>query len=348
MDKKHFAKAAILMTVIVLAAVISWELYLRNKGYKISYDDGPALWADKRDKVYEKNATVFIGSSRIKYDLDIVTWRKLTGEDAVQLAMQGTSPRPILTNLANDKNFTGRLLIDVTEILFFGASPGRQAEVTANLNFYKDNHTPAQRASFVLNKELESNLVFLDKDNFSASAMLDKLSIPNRQGVFTMPLFPLEFNQETFDRQSYMTPEFVADTLLQNKVKGIWQILSSRRDPPMNADAMDMIFASVKSDIDKIKQRGGTVLFLRTPSSGPFLKGESMVFPRDQYWARLLKYTDCRGIHFMDYPVTANFQCPEFSHLSPNDAIVYTQELVRILATDMNWFSGEKYTAKVQ
>src|SRR3954467_5706362 len=133
MHRNHFTKAALLMFLIVFSAVVCWEYFLRNKGYNISYDDGPALWADKRDHVYDKDATVFIGSSRIKYDLDIDTWKNVTGDKAVQLAMQGTSPRPILENLANDKNFKGRLVIDVTEILFFGLHPGRQAEVTANL-----------------------------------------------------------------------------------------------------------------------------------------------------------------------------------------------------------------------
>jgi hypothetical protein len=49
------------------------RLSLRSKGLEVSYDDGPALWADKRKMVYQsaQDQIVFIGSSRIKYDLDI-------------------------------------------------------------------------------------------------------------------------------------------------------------------------------------------------------------------------------------------------------------------------------------
>ena len=103
------AKTAILTLVIVSVAVISWELYLRNKGILKSYDDGPALWAEKRGKVYEspENATVFIGSSRIKYDLDIKTWQTITGEKAIQLAEEGSSPMLVLEDLANDEKFKG-------------------------------------------------------------------------------------------------------------------------------------------------------------------------------------------------------------------------------------------------
>ncbi len=84
------------MLLIVFVAVISWELYLRNKGVTKAYDDGPPLWSDKRAMVYEPadKATVFIGSSRIKYDLDIDTWQTITGEKAIQLAVEGSSPLP--------------------------------------------------------------------------------------------------------------------------------------------------------------------------------------------------------------------------------------------------------------
>src|SRR5688500_11566285 len=111
MSKSHFTKAGLLMLLTVIITVAGWEIYLRQTGHRISYDDGPEEWSQKRDMVYRKNATVFIGSSRIKYDLDIDTWRKLTGEDAVQLAMEGTSPRPILKHLADDPDFKGRLIV---------------------------------------------------------------------------------------------------------------------------------------------------------------------------------------------------------------------------------------------
>ncbi len=128
MPANSLSKAAILMVVIVLAAIISWELYLRNKGVRPDYDDGPPLWSDKRAMVYEPadKATVFIGSSRIKYDLDIATWQT-TGDHAVQLAIEGNSPLPVLDDLANDKNFKGKLVVDVTEGLFFSTSDKKDA-----------------------------------------------------------------------------------------------------------------------------------------------------------------------------------------------------------------------------
>src|SRR4051794_22136442 len=101
MTTNSLSKSMILMVVIVSASVICWEFYLRNKGIKIAYDDGPPLWSDKRAMVYEPadKATVFIGSSRIKFDLDIDTWERETGTKAIQLAVEGSTPIFVLENL---------------------------------------------------------------------------------------------------------------------------------------------------------------------------------------------------------------------------------------------------------
>lgn len=340
MQAQPLAKSAILMLLIVFAAVISWELYLRNKGVTTDYDDGPPLWSDKRAMVYEPadKATVFIGSSRIKYDLDIATWQTITGEKAVQLAVEGSTPLLVLENLGNDKNFKGKLIVDITEPVFFSSFSPRDAETIKNINFYKDR-TPAQKASFPLNHALESRFVFLDKYNFSLSGMLDQLVIPSRKGVFMMPVFPGDFNRNTFDRQSKMSDKFLKDTTLQNKVTAIWSFFAEmgKSMPPLSEETITGILNRSKAAIDKIKARGGRVLFIRTPSSGPMGMGESMGFPRDKFWNRLLSFTDCPGIHFTDYPAIAHFVCPEWSHLSPQDAIVFTKHFIDILDKEKGW-----------
>jgi hypothetical protein len=92
---------------------------------------------------------------------------------------------------------------------------------------------------------------------------------------------------------------------------------------------MDAIFNSVKRDVDKIKARGGQVLFVRTPSSGAYIAAEGKGYPRAAYWERLLALTGCKGIHFTDYPATAYFVCPEWSHLTPADAVLYTKAFIQ-------------------
>lgn len=335
MHEKKFFKAGLLTLFLLLVFIISWESYLRSKGTTISYDDSPELWSDKRAEVYQPpdKATVFIGSSRIKFDLDIPTWKQETGTDAIQLAMVGSNPCYLLHNLAEDKDFKGQLVVDVTEVLFFNDAPPFRDRPEKGINLYK-KETPSQKASFQLSELLESRLVLLDKDFFSLSVYLSKLGLKNRPGVQgNDPLpFPWEFDLTQANRQSKMHERFVKDTNLQNQVRMIWGSLAqAMKSPPATGTKLDSALASVKADVDKIKARGGHVLFVRTPSSGPFLAGELQGFPREKYWERLLAVTDCPGIHFMDYESLAHFNCPEFSHLSPTDAVKFTKSLVQIL-----------------
>ena len=339
MKHSSLPKAGLMALLITLFSIAGWEIYLRAKGVGIAYDDGDSLWADKRRMVYEPAdaATVFIGSSRNKFDLDIPTWQSLTGDHVVQLAIEGNSPLPILDDLASDKNFKGKLIIDVTEGLFFSTADNNNTEPKNFIAYYKKN-TPAERFSFEVNHVLESQLVFLDKRNFSLNALLDKANIPSRAGVFSLPLFPMDFRRVNFNRQNIMTKRFESDTNLQNSVKSIWHLYSTLPGlPPPDGPKLDSIFGSIKTDVDKIKARGGQILFVRTPSSGPFLEGENKGFPRAKYWDQLLAITHCNGIHFSDYPAIAHFQCPEFSHLKQSDAVLFTTNLVNIIRNEKGW-----------
>ena len=103
---------------------------------------------------------------------------------------------------------------------------------------------------------------------------MSKWKLPKRKEVlmgYVLPVFPVEFTPVSFDRQSYMTPNFVKDTNLQNQVKKIWDGGGAPWTPPtLNEDSLQVIFKSAKADADKIRSRGGEVLFVRTPTSGPF------------------------------------------------------------------------------
>ncbi|PWT70750.1 MAG: hypothetical protein C5B59_20315 [Bacteroidetes bacterium] len=333
MTQNTLAKSALLMLVISVVAVTWWEIHQRNRGVFISYDDNAALWADKRAMVYEPSdkATVFCGPSRIKFDLDIVEWEKKTGKHAIQLAIVGTSPLNILEDLSNDPKFKGHLVVDLLEPLYFDLSPGSNRKPATFIKYYQDR-TPSQLASFQVNHFLESKFVFLDQ-NLALNRQLDELKIKNRPNVEAEPLFPEEFATCDFNRQTKMTPTFVRDTNLQRQVKNIWLyfIAEAGKAPKPTSDPIPIVINRTKVAVEKIKARGGDVVFLRMPCSGPFFQGEYEAFPRDRMWEPILAATKCRGFHFRDYHAWDHFVCPEWSHLSPSDATVYTDALVDIL-----------------
>jgi hypothetical protein len=351
MQQSNMVRAGILATVLTIISLASWEFYLRHRypDLNISYDDNSALWANKRAMVYEpkERTTVFIGPSRIKFGLDIPTWETETGNHAVQLALIGQSDWDSFDDLANDIDFKGKLIVDVVEQIFFIREAGDGDRVRANIAYYR-TITPTQRASFQINHVLESGFIFLNQDNFSINALLSKWNLPKRKNVLMgsgLPAFPVEFTPVSFDRQSYMTPNFVKDTNLQNEVKKIWVGGGGGGPwipPTLNEDSLQVIFKSAKADADKIRSRGGEVLFVRTPTSGPFEEADRKVCPRKVCWDRLLAITGCPGIYYKDYPAIAHFVCPEWGHLSPEQAAIFTKNLVKILREEKGWTFPKK------
>jgi len=349
MLEKNFKRAGILTLALVIISLACWEIYLRSSNFPISYDDDAALWSTKRIEVYQPadSATVFIGSSRIKFDLDIPTWEKITGNKVIQLSMVGTSPRPFLDDLANDKKFKGKLIIDVTEGSFFNRNKKRVDKTSLEfVEFYK-KWTPAQRFSSYVDYFVESGFVFLEKNKFSLNALLDDLPVINRKGVVVRPVFPKGFSMNTAERQSFMTKIFLEDTLQQKRQQKNWILAGSvgggaSKTPGISGDSLETVFKEIKNNVDKIKARGGQVLFVRTPSTSTYREAEEIAYPRKKYWDALLAYTNTLGIHFEDYPETAHMKCPEWSHLSPQDAIVYTKNFIKILVEEKGWVFPKK------
>lgn len=347
MKRFPIVKAFVLGLILFVISIGGWEFYLRSKNIKVDYDDGKELWSDKRAQVYKdkSKATVFIGASRNKYAIDIATWKRLTGEEAIQLAIEGANPLPVLDNLANDIEYRGKTVIDVTESLLFNLADFSLEEPQKHVAYFKER-TPAQRASFALNHLVESQFVFIDKYNFTLNRMLSKLPLKNRPGVFALPNdFPMDFGRINFERQNVMTKRFETDTFLQNQVKNLWSFFDQFDPPPITGKTLDSVLLTIKTATDKIISRGGQVVFVRTPCNGHNLELEDRLFPRQSYWERILQISGAPGIHFKDYNAMSHFVCPEDSHLKLSDAVHFTTALIDILSNEKGWhFAG--YTNK--
>lgn len=67
---------------------------------------------------------------------------------------------------------------------------------------------------------------------------------------------------------------------------------------------------------DRIRARGGDVVFLCGPSAGPWRELERNATPREKFWDALLENTDAGGVHFEDHTALGELETPEWSHLS--------------------------------
>lgn len=340
MNPKHFVKAALTALVMIVIFVAGLEYYWRSNDYQLSYNDDKILWANVRRQVYEPadRATVFAGSSRIKWDIDIQTWEKLTGEKAIQLGIVGTSPKKVVFDLANDEKFAGKLIVDVTGV--FRLDPASDLLANEALEYYH-NETPAQRASAQLDFALESRLVLLEEGKFGLSSIIRENSHNNRPGVRdpSMPV-PRENSYTTYRRQSIFSPRFVNNPELQKDQIERWakrNAANQGRVQIAKESSLDSLMMPYKTAFDKIRARGGTVVLVQLPVTGQYLAIEKRMFPREKYWDRLLQFTNTPGIHYADYPETARMPAIEESHLSPDNAVKYTVILVQTLSKEYGW-----------
>jgi hypothetical protein len=93
-------------------------------------------------------------------------------------------------------------------------------------------------------------------------------------------------------------------------------------------DAIEKRFGDTIAAVEKLRARGGKVVFVRLPVSGGLKALEDRTTPRHQTWDPLLQGTGAPGIYFEDFPELAGFNCPEWSHLSAGDSVEFSKRLV--------------------
>jgi hypothetical protein len=328
----------IIALVISIIGMVTWESYWRSQGYSPNLDDNKDLWAVQRAKVDKasKNDVILLGSSRVLFDIQLIEWEQETGIRPIQLATAGASPLPLFSDIVNNTDYNGTIVVGVTPPLFFSttfplADPWKRAQ---NRIDYYFKRTYAQRLNHVLSIPLQQNLVLMSTSeeewasNIDLKTLLRNIKIGNRipQG---MPPF-YRFDNISIERNTEMTERTVRDTAFANTIKRVWGFFGKTSPPPDKASTMAFFI----KDANTFIERGGNIILLRPPSTGGFRMGEKMGTPRVDFWDDLVKQTKFKAYHFEDYEQFKNLECPEWSHLSASDARFFTTELVKIMIKD--------------
>ena len=323
----------ILLGVIAATFILmfAWELEMRHLGLQAGdLDDGRAEWAVERRKVDSgpRDSVVIIGDSRILLDTDLATWQRLTGRRPVQLALLGANAQPILHDLAGDEHFAGLLVIGTSEFSYFSDDT-----VPGVLRYIK-NESPSQRTGLQLHRILSRHFAFLDS-NYTLFKLLERHKWPERKGVVSPYDDVWKLSESYDDRQTYLWDRLEHDDYLRRQAQTIWTEFFS--GPPVKADKIARISASTKADIDRIRSRGGEVVWIRPPSSGQLLNIEKVRYPRGRVWDKLMNDTGSFGLYFEDDPAMQQLSCPDWSHLSRASAIAFTDAYVRVLLGRVDW-----------
>lgn len=355
--QQPWGRLALAACIAAVLGVIAWEMYWRGQGYEVSYDATDSSWAEFRAKAQHARPeyTIITGSSRALFDIDLPTWRAETGNrPVIQLAKEGSAPLPIVRDLIENTDFAGTLVVSVSPGLFFFKNSMHDGDAERLVKHYH-KWSPAQKMEHWANLLVEPSLAFVEKGELDLGSLLQRVELPNRpeylSGYDRVP----KLSNDTRERQARMWSKVVTDTAYARRVCGIWLGFSARTGPLMRpadyaskkAEALtgkfqplppplqvspaerDSFFMEIKSWADKLRARGGKMVFIRPPSAGMLYELEEQSFPRTETWDRLLEKTGVPGIHFEDHPELQGFELPEWSHLRAEHAPPFTKALAK-------------------
>lgn len=359
LPKQPWGRIALIVLLVVTAATAAWEMYWRCRGYETSYDGTDSSWAELRAQAQHAGPeyTIIAGSSRALFDIDLPTWRAESGnKPVIQLAKEGSAPLPIVRDLIEHTDFAGTLVVSVAPGLFFFKNSMHDDDAGRLVKHYH-NWSPAQKMEHWANLLMEPTFAFVEKGELNLGNLLQEMELPNRPDYLAGYDRVPKLSNDTRERQARMWSRVVTDTAYAQRVQGIWMGFSARTGPLMRpADyaskkavalagkfqplppplqvspaERDSFFMEIKSWADKLRARGGKMIFIRPPSKGMLYQLEEQNFPRKDTWDALLEKTGVPGIHFEDHPELQGFELPEWSHLRAEHAPPFTKALVKLV-----------------
>ncbi len=341
----RWAVSGLLAFAVTLIFMAGWEMKVRRDGYSPAFNDTGDRWSFIRSRVGdEPGQTVIVGSSRIMFDLDLDTYAEhFQTERPLQLAMPGTNPVALLEHVADEESFAGTLILGVAPGLWF-VPQGPPVEQAREAIGRYDNWSPSQIFGMHVAGLLQQRLAFIEPDDLTLASLLGRIRFPDRAGAVPNlpPVMPAYFNGMDRHRQSRMWDRCDFGTERAKLIQNTWVPLFTPPPPPphlsgeefgeMMKQNTESYLERIRVAVEKVRARGGKVVFVRPPSTGMVRELEKQFSPRYKTWDLMLQVTGAPGIHFEDHPELTAFQCPEWSHLTAADAVKFSQALMSLLA----------------
>ncbi|MEO8138786.1 MAG: hypothetical protein ABI742_04015 [Gemmatimonadota bacterium] len=302
-----------LLTVAIVGVLLGgWEITLRLRGIEASIEADREAWILTRAKL-RPGSTVITGSSRIQAVIEPGLWmRELGGDPPIDLALAGSTPLPVLEDLAADSSFHGLVLAEILPMYAFDLRSDGETILQEHLKAYRDaRSSPASRWEAWLRVYLLGHFAF------RREAMLPKELIPKLMaGHFPLPPYnsmrPDRYHPVSWQRAGIRAnrPELL-DTIAFRPT-----ILETR---PAQGATLDSLFRRIQHSVESIRRHGGQVVFLRFPACGGRRILEEEYFPAGTYWAPLRELTKAPMIDLGDYPEVTSLHCYDGSHIDVSE-----------------------------
>lgn len=324
--------------VIAFALFAAWECLLRSRGLLPDFDyDDQQMWAAQRARVGRDGGKqlVFIGSSRMLAGLHGETLNEMvTDRGWVQLALDDSTPAPVLRDLLADESFSGVIVCD----LYFGID-GEARDAQVYVDFFHESWNWAQALDFAVNREVSGRFAARASRNslvrYLSRELVEALYHPPGSGgephkSVIRSTAPVRFDRtNNFD---FSLPYY--GFLVENEVPMFRdQAKAFYADPTPERDGSRTYFDRIRElepAIAAFEQRGGKIAFVRLPSTLNGYPSYAADMRRDSWdaWATM---THATTIHYLDVAGMRDLQTPDASHVDKADAPKLTRALVEEL-----------------
>lgn len=308
------------ITLFLLLSVYS--SYWLKQGYVPAIVDSKSLWAQQRDKVYNRNKTplVFIGASRTLFGIDMPYMRERLPEfEPVMLALNGLYPLATLQDLALDKQFSGVVVVDIDSHGLNSVQNGMQIDY---VNYYQASWNYSWRVHrYFLNKWQQFSVLGNPAVNGVEllKRHLMKQDIP-RQATFTTDI----------DRNSGL---LLTDADGEQLKKVFVKLLRDDLEDKYTADVKQWAsnLGNLKHWIGLIQARGGQVIFYTPPVSGELQKLYDSFYPKERYWDVLMLQLPVKALQASEIEQMHTIVLPDGSHMNKANKRAYSALLIDAL-----------------
>jgi len=306
-------------TVLCVALLAGWELFLRSQGVMPAVSDSYALWSIERGKAgnYDRKQVVLVGASRMHVGADLDAIHSVMGDPKpIQLAIAGSSFKPVFVSLAEDPAFQGIAVVSI--------NVNALTETTTDYpaNQYVDYYERGHRLDMAV-KKMTSPLygyLSLTREGLDFRTVVDELHQAGK--IYS------HYLETTIDRSRKADYSLIdLESLRESQTKVYWKKYVNA----MSEQRFNRFMDEMEEGAEKIRSRGGRVVLVSFPISGSILEFERKTFPREQYWDRWAARTSSIMIHYDDYPELAGFESPGYSHLDRKDTAAFSGALARVI-----------------
>ena len=315
--------AGVALALVVGAVALEVNARERIGLHAGDLDNSEISWSDEKLRAAGAPAAI-VGDSRILFDTDLDRFEALTGVRPIQLAIHGTSALTLLETMADDPDFKGVLIVGLADTMFFQPFDGYGGYVKK----WHEFRAPYRIVSNQIDHVLQRRIAFLDS-NYRLSVVAHRLDKDFRPGV-EGPMDDIWKLQEVGEhRETHLWDRVEYDPAWRARTRWAWKGFKEKF--PFTPQLIAKGQARAKAAVDKIRARGGDVVFVRPPSAPQLRVNEEAQVPKAKGWDVLLRNTHSVGVHIDDLPAAQGLTLPEWSHLSRKCATVFTDVYVRRL-----------------